>query len=162
MRPASSVAFLLAGLLPASAHVSFAPRQIPLGPTIEASLRIPHGCNGSPTLRLRMRIPAQISAIRPVAKEGWSVSQSGQGATREIAWSGRLPDKQRGEFRVVMDLDASVKPGQVIFFPVVQECENGVARWIDMSGKPSADASETEEADETTSPAPSIRILPRK
>ena len=155
-------ALAVAGILPAYAHVSFANRQVPLASTIDATLRIPHGCNGSPTLRLRMRIPAAVTAIRPAAKDGWTIAQSGQGATREIAWSGRLPDKQRGEFHFAMDLDSSVKPGQVIHFPVVQECETGISRWIDVTGKASADASETEETDETSSPAPSIRILPRK
>jgi uncharacterized protein YcnI len=160
--PLAALCLAAAGVSSACAHVSFAKRQVPLEPTIEATLRIPHGCNGSPTLRLRMRIPAQVTSVRPAAKEGWTISQGGQGATREIAWSGRLPDKQRGEFQFSMDLDASVKPGQVIHFPVVQECETGVARWIDVSGKPSADASEAEETDEASSPAPSIRISPRK
>jgi len=155
-------ALAVAGILPAYAHVSFLKRQVPLAPTIEASLSIPHGCNGSPTLRLRMRIPAAVTAIRPAAKDGWTIAQSGQGAAREIAWSGRLLDKQRGEFHFAMDLDSSVKPGQVIHFPVVQECEAGILRWIDVTGKASADASEREETDETSSPAPSIRILPRK
>lgn len=155
-------ALAAASILPASAHISFEIRQAPLAPTIDAMLRIPHGCNGSPTLRLRMRIPAAVTAVRPAAKDGWTITQSGQGAAREIAWSGRLPDKQRGEFHFAMDLDSSVKPGQVIHFPVVQECETGILRWIDVTGKASADASETEETDETSSPAPSIRILPRK
>ncbi len=155
-------ALSVAGILPACAHVSFANRQVPLAPTIDATLRIPHGCNGSPTVRLRMRIPAAVTAIRPAAKDGWTIAQSGQGTTRDIAWSGRLPDKQRGEFHFVMDLESSVQPGQVIHFPVVQECETGISRWIDVTGKASADAGVTDETDETSSPAPSIRILPRK
>jgi len=55
-----------------------------------------------------------------------------------------------------------VKPGDVLYFPVVQECEKGVSRWIDVKGKPSADAPESDDHDESASPAPSIRFLPRK
>jgi len=147
---------------PASAHVAFVKRQVPLASTVESMLRVPHGCNGSPTVRLRMRLPKAVTAIRPQPKEGWSVSVSGEGGAREVAWSGNLPAKQTGEFPFAMDLDASVKAGDILFFPLVQECEKGVARWIDVKGRPSADAPEEEQHDDATSPAPSIRFLPRK
>lgn len=153
---------LAVGATPASAHVAFVKRQVPLAATIESTLRVPHGCNGSPTLRLRMRLPKAVVAIRPQAKEGWSVSFSGAGGAREVAWSGHLPAGKTGEFSFAMDVDASVKPGDVLFLPLVQECETGVARWIDVKGRPSADAPDDEQQDESTSPAPSIRFLPRK
>ena len=73
-----------------------------------------------------------------------------------------MPANETGVFPLVMDLDASAKAGDVIYFPVVQECETGVSRWIDVKGKPSADMSPADEDDESSSPAPSIRLLPRK
>ncbi len=159
---AGACASLLVCGLPASAHVGFVKRQIPLARTIESALRVPHGCNGSATLRVRMRIPRAVLAVRPPAKEGWTVSITGEGSARELAWTGRLPANETGVFPLVMDLDASAKAGDVIYFPVVQECESGVSRWIDVKGKPSADISPADEDDESSSPAPSIRLLPRK
>jgi uncharacterized protein YcnI len=157
-----SLAALVAGSAAAQAHVGFKTRQVPVAATIDSVLRVPHGCNGSPTLRLRMRLPKAVLAIRGKPKDGWTITQAGEGGAREIAWSGVLPAKQTGEFPLSMDIDPSVKPGDVLYFPVVQECEKGVARWIDVKGRPSADAPDDEEHDESTSPAPSIRFLPRK
>ncbi len=165
-RPGLTLLISLAAVAGASAaahaHVGFKTRQVPLAVTIDSVLRVPHGCNGSPTVRLRMRVPKAVVAIRAKPKEGWTMSQTGESGGREIAWSGALPAKQTGEFPLSMDIDSSVKPGDVLFFPVVQECEKGVARWIDVKGRPSADAPDDEEHDESTSPAPSIRFLPRK
>ncbi len=146
----------------AAAHVGFTKRQAPLASTIDSILRVPHGCNGSPTLRLRMRVPKAVTGVRPQPKEGWTITQTGEGAAREVAWSGALPAKQTGSFALTMDIDASVKAGEVLYFPLVQECEKGVSRWIDVKGRPSADAPDDENHDESTSPAPSIRFLPRK
>ena len=41
----------------------------------------------------------------------------------------------------------SVKAGEVLYFPLVQECEKGVSRWIDVKGRPSADAPDDENHD---------------
>ena len=146
---------------PAAAHVGFVKRQVELAGAIELTLRTPHGCNGSPTLRLRMRLPRAVTSVRPQRKEGWTISQSGEGGAREVIWSGRLPDKQTGLFPLTIELDGSAKAGETLFFPVVQECESGVSRWIDMKGAPDGEAQDGAH-DEATSPAPSIRLLPRK
>ena len=146
----------------AAAHVGFTMRQVPLALTIDAVLRVPHGCNGSPTLRLRMRVPKAVTGVRAQPKEGWTITLTGEGAMREVAWSGALPASQTGDFAVSMDIDASVKPGEIVFFPLVQECERGSLRWIDVKGSPSADAPDDGNHDESTSPAPSIRFLTRK
>jgi periplasmic copper chaperone A len=158
----SAFVAMLTATSSAMAHVGFLQRQVPIGGVIESTLRVPHGCNGSPTLRLRVRLPLVVTAVRPRPKDGWTVAVTGEGARRELTWTGRLPDKQTGDFPFAMDLDPSAKAGDVIYFPVVQECEKGVARWIDLKGRPLADAPETDEHDESTSPAPSIRLLPRR
>lgn len=146
----------------ALAHVSFVKRRAPVGTLIETALRVPHGCDGSPTLRVRMRLPAAVASVRAREKAGWSASLRVQGEAREIAWSGLLPAGQAGEFPVTIELAPSVKAGDVLFFPVVQECERGVSRWIDTKGRAAAQSlDEDAEHDESVSPAPSILILPR-
>jgi len=161
-RPGLFLSLLVCGLLPASpasAHVGFAKRQVALAPSLELTLRVPHGCEGSPTLRLRMRLPRAVASVRPQPKEGWTVAQTGEGGAREVIWSGNLPDKQTGEFSFTMTLEASAKAGDTIHFPVVQECAKGVSRWIDIKG---AEAQGEERHDESSSPAPAIKLLPPK
>ena len=144
---------------PVAAHVGFIKRQVALATSIDLTLRVPHGCEGSPTLRLRMRIPRAVASVRPQPKEGWSVAQTGEGGAREVIWSGGLPDKQTGEFSFTVTFEANAKAGDTIHFPVVQECAKGVSRWIDIKG---AEAPAEERHDESSAPAPAIKLLPPK
>lgn len=153
-----SCALLLAAL-PAAAHVTFATQEAAAGDTFEVNLKVPHGCNGSPTLRLRVRIPKGILEAKPQAKPGWKellVDGKG-GGPGEIAWHGRLPDKETGEFVFSARAAADIKPGTILHFPVVQECEKGVERWIDTKSKGG-----TGHGPDDDSPAPAIRILPKR
>ena len=43
--------------------------------------------------------------------------------------AGSLPDDQFDEFRMVMKLPD--RPGTTLYFPIVQECKDGVHRWIE-------------------------------
>ena len=48
-------------------------------------------------------------------------------------WSGgKLPDHNYDEFVIVTYLTSGLKPNTTLYFPVVQECEQGVSRWIDI------------------------------
>lgn len=50
-----------------------------------------------------------------------------------MAWSGgKLPDKTRREFVIKTYLTGGLKPNTTLYFPVVQECEQGVSRWIEV------------------------------
>ena len=52
---------------------------------------------------------------------------------KEVDWSGgKLPDKTRQEFVIETYLTGSLKPNTTLYFPVVQECEQGVSRWIEI------------------------------
>jgi uncharacterized protein YcnI len=141
---------LLAALLaasPASAHVLLQGKQAAVGANYKAVLVVPHGCSGSPTTKLRVQIPEGVivTAAKPV--DGWNVETvkgrySGaydyNGAKvsegiKEVAWSGgKLPDKTRQEFVIETYLAESLKPNTTLYFPVVQECEQGVSRWIEI------------------------------
>ena len=156
----TSLSLILAS--PAAAHVAFIKRQIPLTASIDLTLRVPHGCEGSPTLRLRMRIPRAVASVAPQPKEGWTVAQTGEGAAREVIWSGNLPDKQTGEFSFALTLEATMKAGDTIHFPVVQECAKGVSRWIDIKGAQAHEAPGEDRHDDGVSPAPAIKLAPPK
>jgi uncharacterized protein YcnI len=132
---------------PAAAHVSLENRQAAVGASYKAVFTVPHGCAGSPTVRIRVQIPEGVIAAKPMPKAGWNVEAiRGKYATeydyhgsklsegvKEVVWSGgKLPDHHYEEFVVSTFLTPGLKPNGTLYFPVVQECEQGVSRWIDI------------------------------
>lgn len=152
----------------ALAHVTLEVAQAQVGASYKAVLRVPHGCQGSATTKVRVRIPEGVIGVKPMPKPGWTLdivtgkyaktyrlfhAEVTEGAT-EIAWSGgKLPDNQYDEFTFQTFLAGDLQAGKTIYFPVVQECEKGVHRWI---GIPAAGASEDPE------PAPGLKLQPGK
>jgi len=158
---------LLAAPSVALGHVDLKQKEAPAASTYEGVLSIGHGCGGSPTVALRVRIPEGVLAVVPEVKPGWQletkvetyptpVQVSDQVLTegvREIVWSGgNLPDGTVENF-VFSSRLPDADPGTVIYFPVVQECVEGVHRWIE-TGQGSGQGREQE------SPAPSVTLTP--
>jgi uncharacterized protein YcnI len=69
--------------------------------------------------------------------------------------AGNLPDAYYDEFVFTGFLAGDLEAGNTLYFPVVQECEKGVHRWIEIpaAGKSSSDYPE---------PAPALKLLPKK
>lgn len=163
---ALAVMTTLLGALPftAHAHVTLETREAPADSYYKAVLRVPHGCKGSPTISVRVQIPDGVTGVKPQPKPGWTVAtvkaklaqpvDNGHGGqitegVREIVWSGgRLQDEHYDEFAFMARLPKAANT--TLYFPVVQECEQGVSRWIDRSGEAKA-----------AEPAPRLRLLPK-
>lgn len=154
--------FLALAVAPqAQSHIFFQTPSAAVGSSYQGVLRIGHGCQGSDTTRIKVRIPDGVLAVKPRPKAGWELAlteekydhpQTLHGATidhgvREISWTGSLPDAYYDEFSFVATLASSLKAGQTLYFPVVQECAQGVSRWIDTSG-----------AADSQNPAPSLQL----
>ncbi len=131
---------------PALAHVTVTPDQAAAGSYTKLTFRVPHGCDGSPTIRLRVQIPEGATAVKPMVHPLWKIEMvkkplatpyesHGKMVTEtvsEVIWSGgRLPDEYMDEFSISLRLPD--QPGKTIPFPVVQECEQGVYRWIQVA-----------------------------
>src|SRR5882724_10706210 len=131
----------------ASAHISLENRQAAVGAPYKAVFAVPHGCAGSATKKIRVQIPEGVIAAKPMPKNGWNVEAiSGKYASeydyrgsklsegvKEVVWSGgELPDHNYDEFVISTFLTAGLKPNTTLYFPVVQECEQGISRWIDI------------------------------
>jgi uncharacterized protein YcnI len=73
---------------------------------------------------------------------------------REVTWTGRLPDDNYDEMVLSTFLADDLVPGHMLYFPVVQECETGTNRWIEIpaEGKTGADYK---------APAPGVKLLPK-
>ena len=155
----------------ASAHITLEQREAPVGAPYKAVLRVPHGCDGAATIVLRVRVPEGMIAVKPMPKPGWKVdtvvgkypktydyfhgAKLSEGVTEVSFSGGTLPDAFYDEFVVTGFLAGDLEPGQLIYFPVVQECEKGIHRWIEIpaAGKSSGDYPE---------PAPALKLLPKK
>jgi uncharacterized protein YcnI len=153
----------------ASAHVTLENRQATVGTYYKAVFAVPHGCAGSATVKIRVQIPEGVIAVKPMPKPGWSVEAiKGKYAAdydyhgtklsegvKEVVWSGgKLPDDNYDEFVVSTFLSGVLKPNATLYFPVVQECEQGVSRWIDIPAEGSA-------AHDSKSPAPGVMLMPK-
>jgi len=162
---ASTAALCALAAWNAGAHVTLENTEAKTDSYYKATLRVPHGCTGSPTVKLRVRIPEGVTGVKPQPKQGWKLEttkaklaapvDAGHGnmiteTIGEVSWSGgRLADEHFDEFMMMMKLPD--RPGATLYFPVVQECTKGVHRWIE-TGKP---------AQELKEPAPALRLLPK-
>lgn len=120
-------------------------------------------------IRMRVRIPDGVLNVKPQPKPGWTVTtvkeklaqpmvlDHGRQVTeaiREVIWSdGKLPDDNYDEF--VFRAQLPDAPDKTLYFPVVQECEQGTERWIEIPepGK---------SADDYKSPAAVLKLLPKQ
>lgn len=171
-RTVFAAAFVLLVGAPAYAHVTLETRQTPVESSYKAVFRVPHGCKGSPTVALRVRIPEGVIGVKPQPKAGWTLktvrgdyvkSYTLYGAqvssgVKEVSWAGGpLPDDNYDEFVFMAYLSGALAPNTTLYFPVVQECEKGVERWIDVP-----QAGETAVPDSHAgSPAPGLKLLPK-
>ena len=158
----------VAFITPAFAHITLEAQEAKVGSGYKAVLRVPHGCSGSATVAVRVKVPEGMIGVKPMPKPGWTLSTTtgkypktykfyhaelSEGVT-EIGWSGgKLPDEWYDEFVFAGLLSGDLEAGKTLYFPVVQECEQGVHRWIEIPavGKSRSDYPE---------PAPELKLLP--
>lgn len=154
-------------IIPAAAHVTLERGEAAAGAGYKAVLRVPHGCDRSATLTLRVTIPDGLIAVKPMPKPGWTVTVSKgpyqkayefmHGLTmkegvREIVWTGRLADEHYDEFVFSGFVASAVAPGTTLAVPVVQECEIGTAAWTEV-------AAPGQDPHALKTPAPLLRIV---
>jgi len=153
----------------AQAHVTLETREAPADSYYKAAFNVGHGCKGSPTVRIRVRIPDGVVAVKPQPKTGWELAitrgklakpySDGHGGmisegVTEVTWSGgKLLDEHFDQF--VLRAKLPSQPNSVLYFPVVQECEQGAHRWIEIpaEGKSLSDYKE---------PAAALKLTPKQ
>ena len=146
------------------AHVGANPGTAPAGQSSLIAFGVGHGCEGSPTTSVSIRIPAGVTSAKPRPKAGWRLSIrkgtlprpvkdfAGNTVTRgvlEVTWSGgRLLDDYYDTFE--LNLGMPNTPGKMLYFPTVQRCVKGVHRWIQIPKKGQPEPEE---------PAPGVRLV---
>ena len=145
---------LCAALIPAfaasvaNAHIMLETPQAKLGAAYKAVFKVPHGCEGSPTVEVRIDIPEGVIAVKPMPKPGWSIALKKGSCARsyafyhgeklsegvhQVTWSsGSLPDEYFDEFVLSTYIAGEAEPGRVIYFPVTQRCEKGEQHWAEI------------------------------
>lgn len=152
---------------PASAHVSVAESEVAAGGRATLTFGFGHGCDGSPTTRLRIAIPESVPTPQPVVQAGWSIEvqrealdepvEVGHGETvteriSEIAFTADEPIDDGFRASVQVSLTAPDAAGTTLHFPVVQECSEGAANWTQIPA-------EGQDPDELDSPAPAVAVV---
>ncbi|MFY9288708.1 MAG: YcnI family protein [Alphaproteobacteria bacterium] len=148
----------------ASAHVVADPNTGKANSYFKTSFRISHGCDGSATVLVRIKMPADITSVHPQNKPGWTAkiihhkdktvpSHHGNGVQKvvdEVIWTGGpLPPDQYDEFGLVMKLPNT--PDETLWFPITQQCRKGMSHWVEIPSKGQAWGA-------MKSPAPFVRI----
>ncbi len=119
---ATAVAFAGLALAPSfvHAHTTADPDEGTAGGYQRTAFRITHGCKGSPTTAVTIRMPDGVVLAKPMPKPGWTLEiktrplatpvDSGHGfkvreAVSEVTWrGGRLENAQFDEFVVMLRL----------------------------------------------------------
>ena len=121
----ATLAVLVTTASGAGAHVHTSPEQVKPGAPATVFFVIGHGCSGSPTTAVAIKVPAAATKISGVAPKGWSASISNWVVTFA---GGTLADGVKASFGV--RFTAPAKTGTLLF-PTVQTCVKGKNSWID-------------------------------
>lgn len=139
---------LLTGASAVFGHVVLGEPAALAGTSYRATLRVGHGCDGSPVTALRVTIPAGFTGAKPMPKSGWVLSvksaklakpYDSHGKTitddvSEITWTAAskdnwLPDAHYDEFVLRGGLPGAAGP---MWFKVLQTCEKGSIDWAEV------------------------------
>ena len=160
---------VLAAAAPACAHITLEGREAAVGAPYKAVFVVPHGCAGAATTKIRVQIPEGVIGVKPMPKAGWNLEAiKGKYASeydfhgaklsegvKEVVWSGgKLPNDFYDEFVINTFLTNTLEPNTMLYFPVVQECEQGVSRWIEIPADPA-------HAHDSKWPAPGVKLIPK-
>jgi periplasmic copper chaperone A len=112
------------------------------------AVRVPHGCDTSPTIEVTVDIPVGIGSVKPRRASGWRLrtetrplntpitTEGGTVINTEISkviwYEGNLPDNEYEEFSLSMRLPLPVAEGHRFFIPVSQRCIQGSVNWTEI------------------------------
>ncbi|GAA1937930.1 YcnI family protein [Nocardioides hwasunensis] len=114
---------------PVAAHVTITPTTTAAGARAEVRMEVPHGCEGSATTELAVRLPAQVSDADVETTDRWAADVASDSIT--FRTDAPLPDALRDQ--VVFSVRLPDEVGAELVFPVVQRCEEGESAWTEVA-----------------------------
>nr|WP_062339442.1 YcnI family protein [Herbidospora sakaeratensis] len=145
---AAALVVVLVGIpSPASAHVTVTPSTTAAGAHAVLQFSVGHGCENSPTTRITIQLPAQITSVAPTRTASWTIAKQtevvsppvldahGDQIVQRVAsvtFSAEipLPDGYREVFELAVTLPEA--KGTRLVFPTIQTCERGEAAWTEV------------------------------
>ena len=131
--------------IPAFSHVVLETPTAPSGSTYQAVFQVGHGCQGSATTGITVRIPAGFQGAKPFPKAGWNVvvkqekldkphDKHGKQVTQDVSvvsWTAAskaavLQDAHFDEFKLRGKLPNTAGP---LWFKIIQRCGNASIDW---------------------------------
>lgn len=149
----------------ASAHVTVTPTETAAGAYSVLTFSVGHGCDGSPTTKIAIKIPEGINSVSATRQPYYDVEKTivpldppvtgshGEEITERVdqvvyTATTPLPDGQRDTFELSLQLPADAA-GQTLTFPSIQTCEEGETAWTEVV---------PEGAEEPEHPAPAFVV----
>jgi uncharacterized protein YcnI len=152
---------------PAVAHVTITATETDAGAFTLVTVSVPHGCEGSPTTKIAIKIPDRITEVTPsrnafydlevvtsklddpiVAEDGDEITES----VSQVVYTARtpLPDGQRDTFELSLQIPDDAA-GKTLAFPTIQTCEAGSTAWTEV-------AADGQSEDDLEHPAPAFEV----
>lgn len=163
--PAAAGLVLLGAAGPSSAHVTITPDTAVAGEYAVLTVSVPHGCDGSPTTQVEVKLPEEITSVTPTRNPLWDqqvdIQKLDQPVTDEhgntvservgsVVYTAKtpLPDGVRDTFELSVQIPDT--PGETLVFPTIQTCEKGRTAWTQVA--------EGGDSDELEHPAPAFEV----
>ncbi len=155
--PALAGVLVSASAAVASAHVTISPSTGQAGAYAVLTVSVPHGCDGSATTKVAIKIPESITSVTPTRNPFWKVTVTKEKLAQPVTDAHGntiterdgivtytaitpLPDKQRDAFELSLKLPDAA--GETLAFPTVQTCEKGQTGWTEVAAGQDADSLE--------------------
>ena len=143
--------------------MTITPSETAAGSYAVLTVSVGHGCEGSPTTKITIQVPEEITSVTPTRNPLWTIDMvldepltdaNGNVVTERVGevtytTDTPLPDGYRDTFELAVQLPLT--PGATLAFPTIQTCAKGEAPWVEVPA-------EGQDADELERPAPTVTI----
>lgn len=161
-----TAALMMAGLAGASAHVGATPDKTAANSYALVTFSIPHGCDTSPTTKVAITLPQELTDAQPTVNPNWTVEKvtetlaepkkldDGTSITKrtsQIVYTAKTPLDPHLRDALVLSVKLPDAAGKTIYFPTLQTCEQGQTDWSEI-------AKDGQNEHDLKSPAPSVAI----
>ncbi|WP_423183341.1 YcnI family protein [Arthrobacter sp. NyZ413] len=163
-----TAALMMAGLAGASAHVSVNPDKTAANSYALLTFGVPHGCDASATTKVTINLPDELTDATPTVNPNWTVEKVTQTLpepkkladgtsitkrTSQIVYTAKTPLDPHLRDALVLSVKLPDAAGKTIYFPTLQNCEQGQTNWAEI---PAAG----QDPHSLKAPAPSVAITP--
>ncbi|KAI9333510.1 hypothetical protein BD770DRAFT_402847 [Pilaira anomala] len=145
-RVISTVTALALAASSVKAHVSLSPKFAEPNQDLNTAFHVPHGCNGSSTVSIKVTVPETITNITAQQVANWTLEttyrDSSNSSLSTITWSGLLNGSDSLDFPIALrvpNVDLSSQTNVTYYFPVLQTCEVGSVNWASSSSSHGGD-----------------------